>query len=106
MRLLIMIHYKKILKNQKLRFFLLKITSFIPDRIMIKLQYKLAMGKKLNLDNPKTLNEKLQWLKLYDRKDIYIQLVDKYAVREYISEKIGSEYLVPLVGVYDSISEI
>lgn len=101
-----MIHYKKIIKNQKLRFFLLKITSFIPDRIMIKLQYKLAMGKKLNLDNPKTLNEKLQWLKLYDRKDIYIQLVDKYAVREYISEKIGSEYLVPLVGVYDSISEI
>jgi len=56
------------------------------------------MGKKLNLDNPKTFNEKLQWLKLYDRNPLYTTLVDKYAVRQYIKDTIGEEYLIPLVG--------
>ncbi|OJF91870.1 glycosyl transferase [Alkalibacterium sp. 20] len=64
------------------------------------------MGEKLDLEAPKTYNEKIQWLKLYDRKEAYTQQVDKYEVRAYISEKIGSDYLVPIHGVYDSVEEI
>src|SRR5690606_20869532 len=63
-------------------------------------------GKFLNLRNPKTYNEKLQWLKLYDRNIDYLKYVDKYEVRSYIKEKIGEEYLIPLIDVYDSVEEI
>ena len=79
---------------------------WISDEIFIKLLYKGHMGKKLNLQNPQTYNEKLQWLKLYDRKDIYTQLVDKYRVREYVKAKIGEEYLIPLLGVWNDPNEI
>lgn len=72
----------------------------------LKILYRYRIGKKLNLDNPKTFNEKIQWLKLYDRKDLYTQIVDKYEVRKYIEDKIGGEYLIPLLGVYDSFDEI
>lgn len=64
------------------------------------------MGKNLDLNNPKTFNEKIQWLKLYDRKPEYTQMVDKYEVKKYIKETIGSEYLVPLLGVYSRFDEI
>lgn len=64
------------------------------------------MGKKLNLDNPQTFNEKLQWLKLNNRNPQYTKMVDKYEVRKYIEEKIGEEYLIPLLGVWDSPDDI
>lgn len=64
------------------------------------------MGKKLDLENPRTFNEKLQWLKINDRKEEYTTLVDKYAVREYIEEKLGEEYLIPLLGVWDNPEDI
>lgn len=64
------------------------------------------MNKKLNLNNPQTFNEKLQWLKLYDRNPKSTQLVDKYNVRYYIKETIGEEYLIPLLGVWNSFEEI
>lgn len=64
------------------------------------------MGKKLDLKNPQTFNEKLQWLKLYDRNPEYTKMVDKYEVRKYISEKIGEEYLIPLLGVWDRFDDI
>ena len=64
------------------------------------------MNSKLDLDNPQTFNEKLQWLKLYDRDPKYTQMVDKYEVRKYIKEKIGEEYLIPLLGVYDKFEDI
>lgn len=69
--------------------------------------YRLKTHKKLNLDNPQTFNEKMQWLKLYNRNPQYTDMVDKYMVREYISRKIGEEYLIPLVGgPYKSVDEI
>ncbi len=80
--------------------------DFLPDKQYIKFRFFVMMRKKLNLDNPRTFNEKLQWIKLYDRNPLYTQMVDKYAVREYISEKIGEEYLIPLLGVWDSVDEI
>lgn len=83
-----------------------KIFRIIPDGLYLKIKYRLIIGKKLNLKNPKTFNEKLQWLKLYDRKAEYIKLVDKYEVRKYIAETIGEDYLIPMLGVYDSYKEI
>lgn len=68
------------------------------DEAFLKRKFKLVMGQELDLDDPKTFNEKLQWLKLYDRNPLYTKLVDKYEVRKYIAEKIGEEYLIPLVG--------
>ena len=79
---------------------------WIPDKPYLKFLYWGEMGKKLNLKNPRTFSEKLQWLKLYDRRPEYNIYVDKYAVRSYIANTIGEEYLIPLIGVYDSVSEI
>lgn len=72
--------------------------NWMPDKLYIEIQYRLAMGKWPDLKNPQTFNEKLQWLKLHDRNPLYTTLVDKYAVRQYIADKIGEEYLIPLVG--------
>jgi len=79
---------------------------FLPDKLYLKWKFKLMMGYKLNLDTPQTFNEKLQWLKLYDRNPDYTKMVDKYEVRKYIKEKIGEEYLIPLIGVYDKFDDI
>ncbi len=86
--------------------FIKRLSRFLPDSIYIRMKYFLRMKKFLNLKNPKTFNEKLQWLKLHDRNPEYIKMVDKYAVRDYIKEKIGEEYLIPLLGVWDSFDEI
>lgn len=83
-----------------------RIARIIPDKIFVKIKYKAAIGRRLNLDNPQSFNEKLQWLKLYDRKPEYTRLVDKYEVRKHIKDTIGEEYLIPLLGVYDSYDEI
>lgn len=80
--------------------------QLLPDALFLRIQFYRTMGKWLNLKNPKTFNEKLQWLKLYDRRPEYKQMVDKHRVRDYISEKIGREYLVPLLGVWDHPQEI
>lgn len=79
---------------------------YIPDKVYLKIIYRVRMGKKLNIEDPKTYSEKLQWLKLYDRKPLYTQLVDKYEVRNYIKEKIGEEYLIPIIGIYDQFEDI
>ena len=73
---------------------------------LLKRWYKKRTGKVLNLDNPQTFNEKIQWLKLYDNSPLKTKLADKYLVREWIAEKIGEDYLIPLLGVWDSFDEI
>ena len=78
----------------------------ISDEKYIHLKYKRIMGKKLNLGNPITFNEKLQWLKLNDQNPKYPKLVDKYEVRKHIEEMIGDNYLIPLLGVWDNFDEI
>ncbi|KNZ42031.1 ATP-grasp fold amidoligase family protein [Acetobacterium bakii] len=79
---------------------------FVPDRLYLKLQYRNYFGKALNLDNPVTYNEKIQWLKLYDRKPEYTQMVDKYEVKNYIKKTIGADFLIPLLGVYNNFDDI
>lgn len=76
------------------------------DKTYLKLKYRLHMGKKLNLKNPQTFNEKLQWLKLYNRKPEYTMMADKVEVRKYIAEKLGEEYLIPCLGVWDNADDI
>ena len=80
--------------------------SLLSDKAYLKLKYRLAMGKRLNLKNPQSFNEKLQWLKLNDRNPEYTVMVDKYLVRQYIADKLSEEYLIPLLGVWDDPDEI
>ena len=82
------------------------IEILLPDKLYLKYKYKKTFGKKLNLKNPKTFNEKLQWLKLNNRKDIYTMMVDKYEVKEYVSKIIGEEYIIPTLGIYNKFDEI
>lgn len=77
-----------------------------PDKAFQKWDYKIQSGRKLNLNNPELYSEKLQWLKYYYHDPLYTKLVDKYEVRKWIADKIGEQYLVPLLGVYDSFDEI
>lgn len=77
-----------------------------PDVFYLKVVYWLKMGKKLNLKNPMSFNEKLQWLKLYDRKPEYTVMVDKVKVKEYVASKIGEEYIIPTLGVWERAEDI
>ena len=76
------------------------------DESFLKKAFRCYMGKELNLDNPQTFNEKLQWLKLYDRKPEYTTMVDKYAVKKYVADIIGEEYIIPTLGVWNPFDEI
>lgn len=80
--------------------------NWMPDEPYLKMIYRCRTRKRLNLENPQSFNEKLQWLKLYDRQQEYVSYVDKYALRKYIINKIGEQYLIPLIGVYENIDEI
>ena len=82
------------------------ITNVIPDKKFLEMSYRSHFHKKLNLKDPKTFNEKLQWLKLYNRKPEYVTMVDKYDVRKYISDHVGEEYLIPCLGVWNTVEEI
>ena len=88
---------------QVMVFFLFKLPS---EKFIISKKFKMAHGYDLNLDNLQTLNEKIQWLKLHDRKDIYTIMADKYEVRNYLADKFGKEYLIPLIFHTDNWREI
>ena len=79
-----------------------------PDMYPVYLKdwYKKTTGETLNLENPQRFNEKIQWLKLYDSTPLKTRLADKYLVRDWVKEKIGEEYLIPLLGVWDNFDEI
>lgn len=79
---------------------------FLPDEFYLKLFFRLIMHKKLDLKNPQSYNEKLQWLKLYDRKTIYTSMVCKYEVKEYIKNILGEEYIIPTLGVWEKVEDI
>ncbi len=83
-----------------------KILCLLPDEQYLKMKYRISFGKKLNLDNPETFNEKLQWLKLHDRKDVYTAMVDKSKAKEYVASIIGEEYIIPTLDVYDRFDDI
>lgn len=78
----------------------------MPDDVFLKRMYKIKTGRELDLENPKTFNEKLQWLKIHDRKPVYTTMVDKYAAKDYVASTIGKEYIIPTLGIWDSFDEI
>jgi len=79
---------------------------FKDDEFYLKLIYLFELHKWPDLKNPKTFNEKLQWLKLHDRRPEYTTMVDKYAVKEYVARIIGDEHIIPTLGVWNSFDEI
>ena len=93
-------HYIRKLPQYVLLRILYILAPAIPDKLFLKVQFRLSMGYWMNLDNPKTFNEKLQWLKLYNRKAEYTQMVDKYAVKDYVSSIINPSYIIPTIGVW------
>lgn len=83
-----------------------KMLNWLPDKVFLNAAFRARFGRKLDLKNPKTFNEKLQWMKLYNRNPVYTMMVDKYLVRNYVREIIGEEYLIPLLGVWDDPDKI
>lgn len=100
------VDYKKIIKNRDTRLKILRVLNFIPDKTMVKLQYRIKTGNKLDLKNPKRFTEKLQWYKLYYKNPKMIQCVDKYDVRNYVREKKLEKILVHSYGVYDCVEDV
>ena len=83
-----------------------RLAPLIPDTPYLKMQYRLLVGRKLNLKSPVTFSEKLQWLKLHNRKSEYTLMVDKVKVKEYVAEKLGQDCIIPTLGVWDNPDEI
>ena len=98
--------YKKIIKNRNLRIKILNMLSFIPDKMMLKIQYRIKTGRKLNLKNPQRYTEKLQLYKLNYKNPIMIKCVDKYDVREYVRNCGLEDILNECYGIYDNPSDI
>lgn len=99
----------KFIFSRKARFEFLNslgIYRHLSDENFVKLAYKSRVGKKINLDNPKSFNEKIQWLKLYDRNPCYTMMVDKLLVKDYVASKIGKEYVVPTIDSWKSVNDI
>ena len=101
-----MFDYKKIVKSRRLRLAILKFFSFIPDKLMVKVQYRIKTGHKLNLQNPKRFTEKLQYYKLFYRDPLMKQCVDKYDVRQYIKSIGLASILNECYGVFECADEV
>lgn len=80
--------------------------KWISDEKYLKICYRAAFGKWPNLENPVTFNEKINWLKLHDRKPIYTNMVDKYEAKKFVASIIGEEYIIPTLGVWDNFDQI
>ena len=83
-----------------------QLARFVSDVNFIKWKYYLNFHQKLDLNNPQTFSEKLQWLKLYDQHEEYTKMVDKYEAKKYVASIIGDEYIIPTIGIYNSFDEI
>ena len=86
--------------------FVVRCLSFLPDKIYLSLRYRCRMGHWINWKNPKTFTEKIQWLKINNRRPEYTRMVDKFAVKEYVAGVIGEEYIIPTLGVWDKPEDI
>lgn len=80
--------------------------TWLDDKYFLEYYFFWKLGYRLNLKNPRTINEKLNWMKLYDRNPFYTQISDKWMCRDYVRRTIGPRYLKPLLGVYEAVEEI
>ena len=92
--------------NQTIKEMGKKAVALIPTKPWLSWMFKRKFGRNIDWKNPKTFNEKLQWLKVYDRKPIYTTMVDKYEVKKYVADIIGEEYIIPTLGVWDRFDSI
>lgn len=99
-------NYKTLIKSRSLRVRILSLLTWIPDRIMIPLQYRIHTGRKLNLKNPQRFTEKLQLYKLRYRNPLMLRCTDKYEVRQVVKEMGCGDILIPLIGIYDRTEDI
>ncbi|MDE6498670.1 MAG: carbonic anhydrase [Muribaculaceae bacterium] len=97
---------KKIIRSQKLRHRLMKLGGFLPDSVMLPLQYRLLLGRWPHLKNPTRFTEYIQLYKMYYHNPVLLECVDKYTVRDYVARHLGDEYLVKLYQVCESAEEI
>lgn len=98
--------YKSILKNQETRFKVLNFFSFVPDKFLLGIEYRMKTGRKINFKDPQRFTEKVQLYKMKYRNPTITNCVDKYNVRKFVSEKVGPEILIPLLGAYNKPEEI
>ena len=105
--------YRKKLKKEvryRINYFINKIafplSKLVPDKIYLAHRYKKLMGRKLNITSPRLFDEKMQWLKLYDRNPLYTTLADKAEVKKYVADRIGEEYIIPTLGVWEKFNDI
>ena len=101
--------YLKFMINKKYRFDVLASRGFynwLDDKSFLDKRFYFIFGKHIDWENPKTYNEKLQWLKVFDRKPEYTLMVDKFTAKKYVAEIIGEEYIIPTLGIYKSFEEI
>ena len=103
---LIIKQFNQIISQGELLRIKLWFRRFLPSSILLKHQYKKTFGRKLDLKNPQTYNEKLQWLKLHDHNPLYTQLVDKYEVKKWVSERIGEKYIIPTISIWQKPDDI
>lgn len=99
----------KLIRSPKERFMWLAEKGFynrMPDEKYLKRMYRFRMGHELNLENPKAFSEKMEWLKIHDRKPIYTTMVDKYLAKDYVAGLIGEEHIIPTLGVWDRFEDI
>ena len=87
-----LIHIKDFLEQHVLK--------YMDDKTFLMIYFRIFTGKRLNLKKPRTFNEKIQWMKLYNRKPEYTVMADKYLAKEYVAKKIGQQYVIPLLGVW------
>ena len=84
----------------------IRCSALFPDETYLKLMHRLELRRKLDLENPQTYNDKLQWLKLYCHRPEFTMMADKVAVKSFVAEKIGPEYVATLFGVWDRVEDI
>lgn len=100
----------KYMRDSRYRFFmndyLLLNRPYMEDELYLKKKFRVAMNKELDLDCPYTFNEKLQWLKLYDRQSVYTTMVDKNLIKQYVAKQIGEQYIIPTIGIWDNPDNI
>lgn len=101
-----MMDYKKLFKTKKSRAAVLNALRFVPDSVMLPVQYRIKLGRKLNLNPPKRFTEKLQWYKMHYRNPVMHQCADKFLVRDYVKEKGLESILVPLIAKFNTLEEV
>lgn len=102
-------YFTRFVNDKKIRFsYLTRLGLYnkMSDEKYLKKKFFLELGYKLNLEHPETFNEKIQWLKLHDRKKEYINMVDKYEAKKFVSDRIGSEYIIETIGIWNTFDEI